>query len=182
MTCLWQPINVDALKYARGRICCQNSRLIKSPHLHKNREIHVILDNYCTHKKNEEWLQKHPNVYFHFTQTSASWLNQIEIWFGIFTRKILRGTGFENTAKLRDAIESYIKYYNKSPKPFVWKNFRPDRLAAWSCGQISLGSGEMNVESWPLNPSGLFPLAWDTPKSHRKCDVLWTAPWHADHL
>ena len=45
--------------------------------LPKEREVHVILDNYCTHKKNEEWLQKHPNVFFHFSPTSASWLNQI---------------------------------------------------------------------------------------------------------
>ena len=89
--------------------------------LMKEREVHVILDNFCTHKKNEEWLQKHPNVFFHFTPTSASWLNQIEIWFGIFTRKVLRGAGFENTTKLRDAIESYINYYNKSPRPFIWK-------------------------------------------------------------
>jgi transposase len=89
--------------------------------LPNNREVHVIVDNYCTHKKNEEWLQKHPHVYFHFTPTSASWLNQIEIWFGIFTRKVLRGAGFENISKLKDAIESYITYYNKSPKPFVWR-------------------------------------------------------------
>lgn len=87
----------------------------------KKKEIHVILDNYCTHKKNEEWLRDHPNVFFHFTPTSASWLNQVEIWFGIFTRKVLRGAGFNNTAKLRDAIESYLKYYNQSPRPFVWK-------------------------------------------------------------
>ncbi|MBU2513790.1 IS630 family transposase [bacterium] len=85
------------------------------------KEIHVILDNYCTHKKNEEWLQKHPNVFFHYTPTSASWLNQIEIWFGIFTRKVLRGAGFENTTKLRSAIEAYIEFYNQSPRPFIWK-------------------------------------------------------------
>lgn len=89
--------------------------------LPKEKEVHVILDNYSTHKKNEEWLQKHANVFFHFTPTSASWLNQIEIWFGIFSRKVLRGAGFENTTKLRDAIEAYIKYYNKSPRPFVWR-------------------------------------------------------------
>lgn len=89
--------------------------------LPKEREIHVILDNYCTHKKNEEWLRKHPNVFFHFTPTSASWLNQIEIWFSIFTRKVLRGAGLEDTTKLRGAIESYIKYYNTSPRPFAWK-------------------------------------------------------------
>lgn len=48
-------------------------------------EVHVILDNYCTHKKNEQWQELHPNVTFHFTPTSASWLNMIEIWFGILT-------------------------------------------------------------------------------------------------
>ena len=89
--------------------------------LPNNREVHVILDNYCTHKKNKEWLQKYPNVYFHFTSTSASWLNQIEIRFGIFTRKVLRCASFENIAKRKDAIELYIKYYDKSPKPFVWR-------------------------------------------------------------
>jgi transposase len=54
-----------------------------------DREIHVILDNLSTHKKNDDWLAAHPNVTFHFTPTSASWLNQVEIWFGIFTRKAL---------------------------------------------------------------------------------------------
>jgi len=49
-----------------------------------DRQIHVILDNYSTHKKNHGWLAAHPNVHFHFTPTSASWLNQVEIWFGIF--------------------------------------------------------------------------------------------------
>ena len=48
-----------------------------------NRQLHVILDNLSTHKKNEEWLEAHPNVKFHFTPTSASWLNQVEVWFSI---------------------------------------------------------------------------------------------------
>ncbi|EQD72460.1 transposase [mine drainage metagenome] len=52
-----------------------------------DQEIHVILDNLSTHKKNEDWLSRHPNVTFHFTPTSASWLNQVEIWFGILSRK-----------------------------------------------------------------------------------------------
>jgi transposase len=53
------------------------------------KEIHVILDNYCIHKKNEAWLAAHANVFFHFTPTSASWLNQVEIWFGILSRKAI---------------------------------------------------------------------------------------------
>ena len=55
-------------------------------------EYHVILDNYCTHKRCHEWLSEHKNVFFHYTPTSASWLNQVEIWFNIMTRKVLRAT------------------------------------------------------------------------------------------
>ncbi len=85
------------------------------------KEIHVILDNYCTHKKNDEWLKKHPNVYFHFTPTSASWLNQIEIWFGILTRKALRGASFATQEQLVKAIEDFVSVYHENAKPFVWK-------------------------------------------------------------
>ena len=88
---------------------------------HEQTEIHVILDNYCTHKKNEEWLSDHRNVYFHFTPTSASWLNQVEIWFGIFTRKVLRNASFADKTQLRDKIEAYIKSYNPNAEPFKWR-------------------------------------------------------------
>jgi len=87
----------------------------------EDKEIHVILDNYCIHKKNDEWLAKHPNVYFHFTPTSASWLNMVEIWFGIFSRKALRGANFKSTAELREAIEAYLEAYKETAKPFVWR-------------------------------------------------------------
>ena len=87
----------------------------------ENAEYHVILDNYCIHKKNDEWLAKHKNVFFHFTPTSASWLNQVEIWFNIMTRKVLRGASFDNTNTLCEAIAKYIKAYNLSAEPFVWK-------------------------------------------------------------
>ncbi len=86
-----------------------------------DRDIHVILDNYGTHKKNEGWLAAHPNVHFHFTPTSASWLNQVEIWFGIFTRKALRGASFHSVDQLRHAIEAYIAAYNPQAKPFRWR-------------------------------------------------------------
>jgi len=86
-----------------------------------NKEIHIILDNYCTHKKNEKWLQAHPNVYFHFTPTSASWLNQVEIWFGILTRKALKNASFNSTESLKKAIEEFIEIYHENAKPFVWR-------------------------------------------------------------
>jgi len=85
------------------------------------REIHVILDNYCIHKKNDDWLKAHPNVFFHFTPTSASWLNQIEIWFGIMSRKVLRGANFAATSELKAAVERYMVAYNEDAHPFVWK-------------------------------------------------------------
>lgn len=86
-----------------------------------DREIHVILDNYCTHKKNEDWLAGHPNVHFHFTPTSASWLNQVEIWFGIMTRKVLRGASFDGIEQLVKAIELFVVAYNDNSSPFAWR-------------------------------------------------------------
>lgn len=87
----------------------------------EDKEIHVILDNYCTHKKNEIWLQKHPNVFFHFTPTSASWLNQVEIWFGILSRKALKNGSFHNQESLVKAIEDFIDSYHENAKPFIWR-------------------------------------------------------------
>ena len=89
--------------------------------LPQGKEIHVILDNYCIHKKNDAWLAAHPNVFFHFTPTSASWLNQVEIWFGILSRKALRGASFRNLEQLRQAIEDFITVYGPTAKPFVWR-------------------------------------------------------------
>jgi transposase len=86
-----------------------------------DRQIHVILDNYCTHKKNETWLAAHPNVTFHFTPTSASWLNQVEIWFGIFTQKALSGASFRSAEQLTQAIQDFTAAYNKRAAPFVWR-------------------------------------------------------------
>jgi transposase len=86
-----------------------------------DQQLHVVLDNYCTHKKNDTWLALHPNVHFHFTPTSASWLNQVEIWFGIMSRKALRGASFKNVTELRQAIEAFIAAYNPKAKPFRWR-------------------------------------------------------------
>lgn len=86
-----------------------------------DKEVHVILDNYGTHKKNHDWLAQHQNVHFHFTPTSASWLNQIEIWFGILARKTLRGASFESTEQLSEAINAFIVTHNQNATPFVWR-------------------------------------------------------------
>lgn len=86
-----------------------------------DRQIHVILDNLNTHKKNEDWLAAHPNVTFHFTPTSASWLNQIEIWFGIFQRKTLNNASFQSIEQLVEAIHAFTTAYNENAAPFVWR-------------------------------------------------------------
>lgn len=86
-----------------------------------DQELHVIMDNYCTHKKCDAWLAQHPKVHFHFTPTSASWLNQVEIWFGILSRKALRGLSSKSTDELRQAIEAFIAAYAQHAKPFKWR-------------------------------------------------------------
>jgi transposase len=86
-----------------------------------DREVHIILDSYCTHKKNDDWLTAHPSVNFHFTPTSASWLNQVEIGFGILLRKALRGASFSSAEQLRQAIKDVVAAYNNNANPFVWR-------------------------------------------------------------
>ena len=86
-----------------------------------DREVHVILDNLNTHKpKNDQWLARHPNVHFHFTPTSASWLNQVEIWFSILANKALTGASFTSLEQLKTHIETFITTYNQTARPFAW--------------------------------------------------------------
>ena len=85
-----------------------------------DRELHVIVDNLNTHKKNERWLEKHPKVHFHFTPTRASWLNQVEIWFSILQGQSLSGASFTTVQQLQEHIYAFIAKYNTRAKPFVW--------------------------------------------------------------
>jgi transposase len=88
----------------------------------QDKEIHVILDNYSPHKGNDDWLAKFEGrVQFHFTPTSASWLNQIEIVFSLLQRKTLNGASFKSKDQLREAIEAFIRRHNERAKPFHWR-------------------------------------------------------------
>src|SRR5579863_2444016 len=88
----------------------------------QDKEIHVILDNYSTHKRNDDWLAKFEGrVQFHFTPTSASWLNQIEIVFSLLQRKTLSGASFKTKDQLREAIEAFVQKHNERAKPFRWR-------------------------------------------------------------
>lgn len=85
-------------------------------------ELHVVLDNSSTHKTPDvkEWLAEHPRVVFHFTPTSASWLNQVEGFFSILTRRSLKRASFPSKSALRRHIESFLAHWNDNPTPFVW--------------------------------------------------------------
>lgn len=88
----------------------------------ENREVHLVLDNYGTHKHPEvqKWFAKRPQYRLHFTPTSSSWLNQIERWFAEITRKRIRRGTFRSVRELTGAIADYIRTYNENPRPFQW--------------------------------------------------------------
>jgi len=86
-----------------------------------DKEIHVVLDNYRTHKpKRDNWLSRHPNVHFHYTPTHASWINQVECWFSILWRKALRGASFTSPRQVREAIDRFVATHNQNAAPFEW--------------------------------------------------------------
>jgi transposase len=84
--------------------------------------IHLVLDNYGTHKTAliHNWLVKRPRFHLHFTPTSASWLNLIERWFGLLTQKQIRRGSFRSTRELEETIRKYLETYNQDPQPFIW--------------------------------------------------------------
>ena len=86
-------------------------------------EYHVIMDNHSIHKRHELWLDSHPNVFFHYTPTSASWLNMVEIWFGILTLKSLRGASFSTTQELG----AHIKVFQDAGAAFRLEEARSQR-------------------------------------------------------
>ena len=83
-------------------------------------ELHVVLDNLNTHKKNERWLKKHPHVHFHFTPTQSSWLNQVEMWFSILQGQSLNGASFTAVTQMQDHIDAFVAAYNQTAQPFTW--------------------------------------------------------------
>lgn len=93
-------------------------------------DVHLILDNYGTHKTPliQKWLAKRPRFHLHFTPTSASWLNLVERWFGLLTEKQIRRGSHRGTRQLEKAIRHYLTVYNEDPRPFVWTKTADDIL------------------------------------------------------
>lgn len=107
-------------------------------------EVHMILDNYGTHKTAaiRNWLVKRPRFHVHFTPTSASWINLVERWFATLTEKQIRRGAHRSVRQLETAIKSYLEVTNQSPKPFIWTKTADDILASVArfCARTS-GSG-----------------------------------------
>jgi transposase len=85
-------------------------------------QIHIVADNYSTHKTPlvQQWLEDHPRFHVHFTPTSSSWLNQVERWFGLLTQKMLRRGVHKSVRELERDILAWVGMWNEDPKPFIW--------------------------------------------------------------
>ncbi len=104
-------------------------------------DVHIILDNYGTHKTNliRDWLVKRPRFHLHFTPTGASWINLVERWFALLTEKQLRRGVHRSTRELEEAIKQYLAISNEMPKPFIWTKTADEIFASISrfCHRIS---------------------------------------------
>jgi transposase len=98
----------------------------------KRFDVHLVLDNYGTHKTPliHRWLLKRPRFHLHFTPTRTSWINQLERWFALLTEKRLRGSTFRSTRELEAAIRQYIDHHNQRPQPFRWTKTADQILAS----------------------------------------------------
>jgi len=122
-----------ALDIANGQVLTQN----KGRHRHQeflgflrpidenvpaDLDLHIVLDNYCTHKHAtvKGWLARHHRFHLHFTPTYASWLNQVERWFGIITQRAIRRGSFGSVKELVQKIEQFVAVYNNNATPFMW--------------------------------------------------------------
>ena len=96
----------------------------------KDLDLHLVLDNYATHKTPaiHQWLLKHPRFHLHFMPTSSSWLNLVERWFAELTSRKLRRSAHRSVTELEDDIRKWIIEWNKNPKPFVWTKSADDIL------------------------------------------------------
>ncbi|MGO9449577.1 MAG: IS630 family transposase [Candidatus Binataceae bacterium] len=91
-------------------------------HRYPGREIHLICDNYGTHKHPAvmRWLEAHPRIHLHFTPTGTSWLNLVERWFGLITDQAIRRGSFDSVRRLEEAINRWLAHWNQNARPFRW--------------------------------------------------------------
>jgi transposase len=114
-----------------------NRKLTRAP---ADKEVHIICDNYATHKhaKVKAWQMRNKRFHFHFTPTSASWLNMVERFFRDITENQLRRGVFKSLQELLDAIDEYLAKHNENPKPFIWTAKASDILEKVKRGRDKL--------------------------------------------
>jgi transposase len=110
----------------------------------QGKQIHMIVDNYSTHKheKVERWLSRHPRFHMHFTPTGCSWLNMVERFFRDLTENRLRRGTFRSVEELITAIFDYIDHHNESPKPFIWTAKAADILEKVKRARAAMHNGQ----------------------------------------
>ena len=116
----------------------------------KSLDLHLIVDNYATHKhpKVKAWLKRHPRFHLHFTPTSASWINLVERFFGLITEDAIRRGVFHSVAELETAIEAYLDQHNADAKPFIWTAPAADILEKVARGRRALEVGTLDDCPW----------------------------------
>src|SRR5487761_2592410 len=111
----------------------------------KDLDVHLILDNYATHKTPDikRWLLRHPRFHLHFTPTSGSWLNMVERWFGELTTKKIKRGAHTSVKALEKDIRDWIKTWNDNPRPYVWVKTADQILASLAryCERVSAAAG-----------------------------------------
>jgi transposase len=139
-----------ALEVATGRV----TGLCKNRHRHQeflaflrhvaraypDQQLHLVMDNYAAHKRSEvkAWLRANPRIQVHFTPTSASWLNLVEVWFGIIERQAIRRGVFPSVRDLMIKIRAFIDGWNSRMHPFIWTKTPDDVLTKIKRKQTSL--------------------------------------------
>jgi transposase len=108
---------------------------------HPGRELHLVMDNYAAHKTPEVkgWLTDNPRIHVHFTPTSGSWLNLVEVWFGIIERQAIRRGTFTSVIDLNTKIRAFITGWNKRSRPFVWTK-TADQILAKAQRKVTSGA------------------------------------------
>ena len=129
----------------------------------KGKAVHVILDNYCTHKhtKVQKWLERHPRWTFHFIPTSRSWLNAVEGFFAKLTRCRLKNGVFHSLIDLQATLNRFIAEHNDTEaKPFTWRADRDDIIAARNRGFQMLDSIHSHVRHFKERVGEFAHLLW----------------------
>lgn len=118
----------------------------------KNLDIHLVMDNYGTHKSPliRNWLAKRPRFHVHFTPTSGSWINQVERWFALLTERQIKRGSHRSVRELEQAIKDFIAVHNEDPKPFVWVKSADqilDRIARFAQRTLADHAAELNTRT-----------------------------------